>query len=270
MEKKKLLIIFSIILLSISLIGAVSAANDTTSTKKPSTIIVWDYYPVTNKYANVEYVVIYDHDNDGKIDDITYKDTIIQNIKSKSFKINGKGTYKVNLTYGGNNNYLPTSKIETIKFTGNEVIKSWTGTDGSKGKKYKRFGHTYEKIKLYDFEQTLSGKVTKTFSNYENILVSGNKYRLFKTANEKIKLRGIPSIFFKNKLKIEAYYDGTDDIKLNYKFYYKNGKTSKVAGTIKIHKYSTYYSWKNKWKIVSFTSSLTRSLAVKYARIVRW
>ncbi|RBQ24517.1 hypothetical protein ALNOE001_01790 [Candidatus Methanobinarius endosymbioticus] len=119
---------------------------------------------------------------------------------------------------------MSTSKLVTVKFTGNEIIKKWTGTDNSKDKKYKRFGHTYEKVKLYDFQQSLGGKLYKTFNRYENILLSGNKYRLFKTANEKIKVSGISSIFLKNKINVQAYYDGTDDIKLNYRFFIKTEK----------------------------------------------
>ncbi|RBQ24516.1 hypothetical protein ALNOE001_01780 [Candidatus Methanobinarius endosymbioticus] len=65
MEKKKFLIIFAIMLLTISSVGTMSAANETTNTKKQSSILVWDYYPATSKYA-----VFHDYNNDGKFDDI--------------------------------------------------------------------------------------------------------------------------------------------------------------------------------------------------------
>ncbi|MCC7562589.1 MAG: hypothetical protein KO253_07170 [Methanobrevibacter arboriphilus] len=177
--------------------------------------------------------------------------------------------YTVKLLFDGDSTYAKSEYTHTYTLTGKEIVKDQI--TGKLVKKFKKFGHTYAKYKIYNIIAYLNGKIKKSFSHYETSLYSAEKYKLFKTANEKIKINGfIPSIYLKNKLRIKAYYDGNNDIKLNYYFQYKKGGISKLAGYIKIHKYKTYYSWYNKQSLLSFSSNLNKKLAIKYARIIGW
>jgi hypothetical protein len=268
--KKKIILIVCFLLLTSILIGSANATDtnttNTSSIKKTSAIVVWDYYPASQKGGKLEYMVYQDDNKDGRWEQD--KEKLIQNIRTKTFNINKAGTYKVNLYYAGNDKYLSCSRNYTVKFTGNEEIDGWRTK--KLYKTYKKYGHTYKKYKLYWVTQKLNGKTTTAFDGYDTIVSDKGKYKLYKTANEKIVLNGIPSLFFKNKLKIKAYYDGDNDIKLNYYFYNKKGKLSKLAGYIKIHKYYGYYSWTNNYKVIRFTSNLNKKLAIKYAKIVGW
>ncbi len=177
--------------------------------------------------------------------------------------------YSLKLLFDGDSNYAKSEYNHSYTLNGNEVIGN--AVTYKSIKKFKRFGHTYSKSKCYKLTTYLNGKVKKSFLQYITTLVSPEKYRLFKTANEKIKINGfIPLLYLKNKLRIKAYYDGNNDIKLNYYFQYKKGGISKLAGYIKIHKYKTYYSWYNKQFLLSFSSNLNKKLAIKYARIIGW
>lgn len=243
--------------------------NLTVDNKRPLNIKVMGNY-LNSKYYFIEYAV---YDSGKKVYNelkaLVNGKTYFGENGHVLIPINGFKTYNVKLYYNGDSVFSKSEINTSYTLTGNEIIKQ--SMTGKLIKKFKRFGHTYGKYKIYNVYQKLNGKIFKEFSHYETSLYSAEKYKLFKTANEKIKINGfIPSIYLKNKLRIKAYYDGNNDIKLNYYFQYKKGGISKLAGYIKIHKYKTYYSWYNKQFLLSFSSNLNKKLAIKYARIIGW